>query len=139
MKKFVILLVFISVAFTMGCSGTQDTSWESSRESHASLLASDFKKISEAENSLDYKTVATYGQHLIDDSQKAIDDNNGFTVSQNRQEAQKEWGLAMRDYNAAGKLMVQAETNQSVISQYSELVKSGNQHADRCNELYKAS
>jgi len=41
MKKFVIFLIFLSIAFTMGCSdGPQDSQWESARESHSSLLAS---------------------------------------------------------------------------------------------------
>lgn len=125
----------------MGCTGDsyQNSQWESSRESHSSLIASDFKSISEAEKTLDYKTIAIYGQHLIDDTQKAMDDNNNFKVEPKLQEAQKEWNLCMQDYNAAGKLMIQAETDHSVISQYQSILKSGTQHGDRCISIYMAS
>lgn len=133
--------MLFSFVFAMGCTGDnyQDRQWESNKEQQESLLASNFKALYNAELKVDLKTIATYGRNITNNTQKAIKENNNFTLSPKLQGAQKEWGLAMHDYNAAGKLMIQAENNISVIPQYTDLLKSGRKHADICNLLYKAS
>ena len=110
---------------------------------HTSLLSPYFKTVSDASRSGDFKTLVTYGQYIVDDTQKAIDENNQFKVSPKLQEAQKEWGLAMQDYNSAGKLMVKADNEALAnidavadINQYTEYLKTGSNHYNRANSLW---
>jgi hypothetical protein len=150
LKKYIYLVLFIVFAsmLAVGCTGSsnQDYEWKTNKLKHATILASDFKMVSDASGSGDFKTLATYGQRITDDTQKAITENDQFLVSPKLQEAQKEWGLAMQDYNSAGKLMVKAgnealaNTDATTdIKQYTEYLKSGSNHADRSNALSEAA
>ncbi|MDR7664844.1 hypothetical protein RG963_03390 [Methanosarcina sp. Z-7115] len=143
-NHLIISLIFIVTTIACGCAGGgyQDRQWEYSMARHTSSLSSDFKTVSDASKSDDFKTLVTYGQYIADDTQKAIDENNQFKVSPKLQEAQKEWGLAMQDYNSAGKLMVKAGNEELAnidavadINQYKEYLKTGYNHYNRANTL----
>ncbi|OEU42302.1 hypothetical protein BGV40_10180 [Methanosarcina sp. Ant1] len=143
-NHLIILLIFIVATIAYGCTGGgyQDRQWEYSMARHTSLLSPYLKTVSDASRSGDFKTLVTYGQYIADDTQKAIDENNQFKVSPKLQEAQKEWGLAIQDYNSAGKLMVKAGNEALAnidavadINQSSEYLKTGNNHYNRANQV----
>lgn len=124
----------------------QDSAWLANMQQLSSLLDNDFKSISEVPSSGDLSPLTVFGRYLIYDTQRAIDDNDMFKVSSKYQGAQKEWRLAMQDYNFAGKLMVEAgdevlnnADTTTYVSQYTAYLNSGNQHANRCYALVKAT
>lgn len=143
-NHLIILLIFIVTTITYGCTSDayRDSRWENNKAHHTSLLSPYLKTVSDASRSHDFKTLVTYGQYITDDTQKAIDENNQFKVSPKLQEAQKEWGLAMQDYNSAGKLMVKAGNEglanidaEADINQSTEYLKTGENHYNRANSL----
>lgn len=144
-NHLIILLIFIVTTIACGCTGDgyQDRQWGYSMQHHTSLLSPYFKTVSDASRSGDFKTLVTYGQYIANDTQKAIDENNQFKVSPKLQEAQKEWGLAMQDYNSAGKLIVKAGNEALAnidavadINQYTEYLKTGSNYYNRANSLW---
>ncbi len=143
-NHLIILLIFILTTIAFGCTGEgyQDRQWEYSMSHHTSLLSTYIKTALDASKSDDFKTLVIYSQYIADDTQKAVDENKQFKVSPKLQEAQKEWGLAMQDYNSAGKLMVKAGNEELAnidaaadINQYTEYLKTGNNHYNRANEV----
>ena len=52
--------------------------------------------------------IGKYGHKIIDDSSKAIEENDKYTVSSNLQDAQTQWGLALKDCKYAGQFWVQS-------------------------------
>lgn len=143
-NHLIILLIFIVTTIAFGCTddGYQDRQWEYSMSHHTSLLSTYIKTASDASKNNDFETLVIYGQYIANDTQKAIDENNQFKVSPKLQEAQEEWGLAIQDYNSAGKLMVKAGNEELAntdavadINQYTKYLKTGNDHYNRANEV----
>ena len=63
--------------------------------------------VSDAANNSDYTTLAVYAQYIVNDTQNAIQENDQYTVSPKLQDAQKEWRVALQDYNSAGQFLLQ--------------------------------
>jgi hypothetical protein len=121
---------------------SQDSAWYASMQQHSSLLANDFKSVSAVSSSGDLSPLNVFGQYLIYDTKGAIDDNDQFIVSTKYFEAQKEWRLALKDYNSAGKLIVKTgdevlnNTDATAdITNYTAYLNSGNQHANQSYAL----
>jgi hypothetical protein len=123
----------------------QDSAWLANMQRFSSLLDNDFKSVSAVSSSDDFSPITVFGRYLIYDTQRAIDDNERYNVSPKYQDAQKEWRLAMQDYNLAGKIMVEAggealnNTDASAyVNQYTAYLNSGNKHANMSYALLKA-
>ena len=93
----------------------------------------------------DLSPITVFGRYLIYDTQRATDDNDRYKVSPKYQDTQKEWRLALQNYNLAGKLMV--ETGDKVlnntdatayVNQYTAYLNSGNKHTNMSYALLKA-
>jgi hypothetical protein len=90
-------------------SAAQDTAWKESLHNYSLLLKNDFENVGTNINdtkNTDYTTLAIIGQNTIDDSNKALDENNQYNLSAKYQDAQKEWVLALEDSKSAGKYMI---------------------------------
>lgn len=88
-------------------SAYKDIQWGDNVQKHLTVLKTDLDNVSNAENNSDYSLLAINAQYIIDDTQKAIEENDQYTVSPKFQEAQKEWRLALQDYNSAGQFLLQ--------------------------------
>ena len=124
----------------------QDVEWAQSVQKYSSLISVDFTNTGKAANNLDCDILASGAQNIVDDTQKALDENSKYTISPKYQEAQKEWELALKDYNSAGKTMVEVANegkagNPDVdkINSATSLLDSGTGHMNRATALVKAS
>ena len=123
----------------------QDSAWLANMQRFSSLLDNDFKSVSAVSSSDDLSPITVFGRYLIYDTQRATNDNDRYKLSQKYQDAQKEWRLALQNYNLAGKLMV--ETGDKVlnntdatayVNQYTAYLNSGNKHTNMSYALLKA-
>ena len=83
-----------------------DHAWIGSVAYYSKLLDNDFNEISVAMDQADYASLATVGQKIIDDTQKALENNSKYTVSPRFQEAQSEWMLCLTDLNYVGQYTI---------------------------------
>jgi hypothetical protein len=87
-------------------SAYQDIQWGINVQKNLRLIKSDFDNVSSALNNSNYTALAISAQYLIDDTQRAIKEDDQYTVSPKLQEAQKEWRAALQESNSAGKLLL---------------------------------
>lgn len=120
----------------------QDSAWKADMQRLSSLLANDFESISAVSRSGDLTPLTVFGRYLIYDTQRGIYENDHYKVSPNFQVAQKEWRLALQDYNLAGKLMVEAGNDAqnntyatACVKLYTAYLNSGNKHVYRSYAL----
>lgn len=88
-------------------SAYQDIAWGANVQKHLKILKTDLDGVSDATNNSDYITLAIYAQNIVNDTQTAIQENDQYTVSSKLQDAQREWRLALQDYNSAGQFLLQ--------------------------------
>lgn len=134
-----------SAASTPSGDSNQDTDWMLSTSSHMNIIKADQEDCNKAIDSSDYSAVAKAGQKIVDDTQKALDDNSKFKLSTKAQEAQKEWTATLQDYNSAGKYMILAandgqagNSNTENSQQVSSLLLSGADHLNKMLKLIDA-
>jgi hypothetical protein len=126
-NTLILLLIVALIVIVAGCSGSkpqdtadtsnnapttptssvvsQDDAWQQNVQTNSALLSTDLKNIQAAisdTNNPDFATLGNVGQNLIDDAQKALNDNDKYTVVKYKDE-QKEWVLALQDSVSAGK------------------------------------
>lgn len=95
-------------------AANQDAEWKMSVQKQYAILKTDFDGMSNATNNYqnlnnsNADAIAKYGQSIVDDAQRAIDENNKYTVSSKFQDAQTQWGLALQDCKYAGQFWVQS-------------------------------
>ena len=70
------------------------------------LIGTDFTNTGSAADNLDYDALAIDGQNIIDDTQKALDENSQYSISTKYQDTQNEWVSGLKDYNSAGKYVI---------------------------------
>jgi len=87
-------------------SVNQDAEWVASLKIHSMIIQTDLQGLSTAQNPFDAEILSKYGQNLIDDTQRAIEENENYTVSSSLKEAKEYWSSALRDYNMAGQFTV---------------------------------
>ncbi len=87
-------------------SAYQDIQWGANVQKHLTVLKTDFDNVSSAANNSDYAALAINAQYIINDTQKAIEENDQYKVSPKLQEPQKEWRMALQDYNSAGQFLL---------------------------------
>ncbi|WP_321417054.1 hypothetical protein [uncultured Methanomethylovorans sp.] len=83
-----------------------DHAWIGSVAHYSTLLENDFDEISVAMSKADYASLATVGQKITDDTQKALADNSKYIVSPMFQEAQSEWVFYLADLNYVGQYTI---------------------------------
>lgn len=88
-------------------SAYQDIQWGANVQKHLTVLKADLDNVSSATNNSDYAALAIYTQRIINDTQKAIEENDQYSVSPKFHKAQKEWRMALQDYNSAGQFLLQ--------------------------------
>jgi hypothetical protein len=88
-------------------SAYQDIAWGTNVQKHLKILKADLDGVSNAENNSDYTMLAVYAQQIVNDTQNATKENDQYTVSSKLQDAQKEWRIALQDYNYAGQFLLQ--------------------------------
>jgi hypothetical protein len=120
----------------------QDTEWFLYVAKYSPILTADFNDYSKATESSDYTLLETSGQKIIDDTQKALDENSKYKVSSQYQDAQKEWTAGLQDYNSAGKYIVSAANdgkagndNTENLQQAASLVVSGASHINKASDM----
>lgn len=87
-------------------STDQDTEWTALMQNQSSMLQNDLIGISNNQNPFDAEGLAKSGQTLVDDTQKAIDENDNYIVSSALTKAKEYWETALRNYNMAGQFTV---------------------------------
>lgn len=124
----------------------QDLAWAEYVQKYSPLLGTDFSNAGNAASNYDYDSLATDGQNIVTDTQKALDENSKYTVSSKYQEAQKEWELALKDYNSAGQYMIivanegkAGSLNSENINKAASFSESGTGHLNRASALVKAN
>lgn len=134
-----------SAASTPSGNSNQDTDWMLSATSHMNIINTDQEDYNKSIDSSDYSSMAKAGQKIVDDTQKALDDNSKFTLSAKAQDAQKEWTAALQDFNSAGKYMILAANdgqagNSSTENsqQVSSFLLSGADHLNKMSTLIDA-
>lgn len=136
LKKYTYLIFFVLLAtlIVAGCSGSsndtapytqnnssqikaspqnstnnvtyQDAEWVNNVEDNRDLINADLNNSTHATIISDYKTLATSGQNLINDSQNALNQSNQFSVSPAYKNAQKEWKLSLENVSNVGKYAI---------------------------------
>ena len=119
----------------------KNVEWGANVQKHLTILKTDFNNVSNAANNSDYTELATYTQYTINHTQKAIEENDQYKVSPKLQEAQKEWRMALHDYNSAGRFLQQGTNemksgNERFVNfkQAAALGNSGTFHLKRMSE-----
>lgn len=92
----------------------QDSEWNASVQKQYVILKADFDGMANTTNN--YQTlnnsnadaIGKSGQNIVDDAQKAIEENDKYTVSSKFQDAQTQWGLALQDCEYAGQFWVKS-------------------------------
>lgn len=79
----------------------KDVQWGVNVQKHLDILKNDFNNVSYAANNSNFVELAAYTQYTINHAQTAIDEDDQYEVSPQLQEAQKEWRMALQDYNSA--------------------------------------
>lgn len=105
----------------------QDEEWIASAKNQSKIIRTDFAGVSSARESFDADVLGKWGQNLVNDTQEAIEENDNYTVSSTLQDAQKQWGLALQDYNKAGEFIVtgaDAYKNGNIISATNDFRKA---------------
>lgn len=125
---------------------SQDIKWNEYVQRYSPLLTADFSNLATALNNYDNNMLATVGQNIFDDTQKALDENKNYTVSSKYQEAQKEWELALKDYNSAGIIIIQVakdgkagNPNLDNLQKAMSIGDSGTAHSTRMSALLQAA
>jgi hypothetical protein len=88
----------------------QDVEWNASVQKNYIILKTDFDEMANATNNYNYQTlsdsdtdaISKYGQNIMDDAQKATEENDKYTVSPKFQDTQNEWRTALQISNGAG-------------------------------------
>lgn len=84
----------------------QDIEWCANAQKNLNLLKTDFDAVSNAVNNSDHTLLETSAQYVINDTKKAIEENDQYQVSPELQNVQNEWKLALKDYNYAGRFLL---------------------------------
>lgn len=122
-------------------SAYQDVQWGLNVQKNMRILKSDLDNISSATNKSDYDALAVAAEHIINDTQNAIEENDQYKVSPKLQGPQKEWRAALLDYNSAGKFLLEganeAKSGRSGVGSFQKAValsKSGTAHLKNASE-----
>jgi len=123
----------------------QDAAWGLYIHRSAPLIGTDLANAGSAGKNLDFTTLGLDGQNMIDDTQRVLDENDQYSISPKYQDAQKEWVLALKDYNSAGKYIVLVaddgkigKTNSENLNKVIALCNSGSGHLNRATALMQA-
>jgi len=123
-------------------SAYQDIAWGTNVQKHLKILKTDLDGVSNATNNSNYTMLAVYAQYIVNDTQSAIQENDQYTVSPKLQDAQKEWRLALQDYNSAGQFLLQGanEAKNGTVGaenfqKAGTLRSSGTDHLQKASEL----
>ena len=119
----------------------KDVQWGANVQKHWTILTTDINNVSNSANNSNYAELAACTQYTINHTQKAIEENDQYKVSPQLQEAQKEWRMALQDYNSAGKFLFQV-TNETKsgnerfvnFKHAATLSNSGTSHLKRMSE-----
>lgn len=87
-------------------SGNQDAEWIAAMQAQSNIIQEDFAGISSCQDPFDAEGLAKWGQIFVDDTQKAIEENDNYTVSPAIYKAKEHWVIALRNYNSAGQFTV---------------------------------
>jgi hypothetical protein len=71
-------------------------------QNQSNMLLADFAGIDSNKNPFNAEGLAKWSQILVDDTQKAMAENDNYTVSPALENPKKEWRMALQDYNMAG-------------------------------------
>jgi len=120
----------------------QDIAWLQYVQRYLPLIGTDFTNAGSAANNSDYTTLSIAGQNIVDDTQKALDENNQYNISPKYQDAKNEWTLALKDYNSAGEYLILVaddgkigKTNTENLNKFTSLCSSGTGHLNRVGAL----
>ncbi len=88
----------------------RDVEWNASVQKNYAILKTDFDEMANITNNYNYQTlsdsdtdaIAKYGENIMDDAQKATEENDKYTVSPKFQDKQNEWRTALQICNGAG-------------------------------------
>jgi hypothetical protein len=91
-------------------TGSQDSEWIASVQKQYPILKNDFDGMNNVTNQYNLSTInncdpdaiTKYGQNLMDDAQKALEENSKYTVSPKLQSGQEDWEIALRSCSVAG-------------------------------------
>lgn len=85
-----------------------DTAWQENFQKYSKLIKLDAENMQMDWTSSDRTgtVLKTDGKAIVNDTQKALDENNKSTISPKYQDAQNEYVLALNDYNSAGKSLI---------------------------------
>lgn len=119
----------------------KDVQWGANVQKHLTILGTDFNNASNAANNSDYAAFVACTKYTINHTQKAIEENDQYKVSPQLQEAQKEWRMALHDYNSTGHFLLQGtnetkSNNERFVNfkQAATLGNSGTSHLKRMSE-----
>jgi Predicted permease len=135
------------VAATSESSNYQDAQWLVTFTTDSTIVANDMNYVSSAVRKNDYTSLSIYANSLFTDSQKAMDDNDLYSVSPDLQGTKDEYRLAMVQANWAAYYIstgindfnngnVQAAT--SDFNQATQNMKSCGEHANNATKLLTA-
>lgn len=123
-------------------SAYQDIAWGNNVQKQLRILKTDLDGVSSAANNSNYTALTVYAQQTVNDTQNAIQENDQYTVSPKLQNAQKEWRLALQDYNSAGHLLLQGANEVKNVTREAENLQkartysdSGTYHLKKVSEL----
>jgi hypothetical protein len=135
-KKTIYLILFVLLAsmLAVGCTGSnneknasqaantpsqdqasspqptqavyQDAEWNASVHKQYAIMKTDFDAMATATNNSDTDAITKYGQNIMDDAKKAIEENDKYNLSPKFQDSQNKWRSALQDCNYAGQYWI---------------------------------
>lgn len=120
----------------------QDTQWDLYTQNSLRTIMGHISDNADALESEDFTSLAMGGQKMVDDTQNMLDENKQYTVSPKYQAAQKEWILALEDFNSHGKYLVifaNDAKNGSIetenLDKQSSFLESASAHISKIDEI----
>lgn len=95
-----------NVSTSTATSVSQDADWVAAMQAQSNIIQKDFTGLGSNHDPFDAEGLAKWGQILVDDTQKAIEENDNYTVSPSLIKAKERWETALRNYNMAGQFTV---------------------------------
>lgn len=82
-----------------------DQAWILYTIKYCDILSPEFTSASNSLSSLDFDTTLIYSQLIINDTNRALEENKKYHVSPKYQAAYQEWEASLQDYNQAGEYL----------------------------------
>lgn len=126
----------------------EDSEWASTVIQNVNIINIDLTGVGNAANNYDLSLLRIYAQQLVDDTQKALDEDEAFKISPIYQDAREAYLTGLRHFNYAGQYSIRGvdELNNDNTEEGTEYLKksttfleSGGYYISQASELMNSA